>query len=160
MDERSYLRVLIDSLTKKLLILGNILVLSQEQRELLLDDQSDPDDIELNVIRKDEFIDQINRIDEGFDEVYAHVSETLSGKTSQYADEVRHMQSLIKDILAKDTLIRALESENHDLAQKRFEKVRKQIREVRVSQKTVNTYYQNMMRVQTGMDPRFVDNKK
>ncbi len=160
MNEREYFKILIDSLKKKLSILAKIQVLNSEQRDLLLDEQSGPDELDINVNAKDELIAQINDIDDGFSSVYSHVESVIQRDSDRYKDEIRELQSLIKEIMATDTLIRADEQKNRDIAVKRFENIRKQIREVKMSQKTVNTYYQNMMRVQQGMDPRFVDNKK
>lgn len=160
MNEREYFTILIDSLKKKLAILAKIQVLNSEQRDILLDEMSGPDELELNVNAKDELISQITDIDDGFEAVYSHVENTVKSSPERYKTEISELQSLIKEIVTLDTLVRADEQKNHDIAQKRFENIRRQIKEVKVSQKTVNKYYQNMMRVQQGMDPRFVDNKK
>ena len=61
--------------------------------------------------------------------------------------------------MAKDASVRAEEQRNYELAQRKFANVKKQVREVKASQKMVNSYYQNMMR-QSRHGPQFMDNKK
>ena len=56
-------------------------------------------------------------------------------------------------------LIRRQEAENKRLMEQKFAAVRKQVKEVRQSQKVVNQYYKNMMK--SGyVEPQFLDNKK
>ena len=53
----------------------------------------------------------------------------------------------------------AEEARNKQLIEKKFASVKKQIREVKSSQKAVNTYYQNMMK-NVYLDSQFLDRKK
>lgn len=160
MQEKEYIRILIDSLKKKLVILNKIQVICKDQNELLADPNLGPDEFDSNVDDKEQLIDELVRLDGGFDEVFSHVEKEISSNRENYSSEIREMQDLIKEIESKDTLIRALEAKNHDMALAKFSRVKKQVKEVRSSQRMVNSYYQNMMRVQGGMDPRFLDNKK
>ena len=49
MQEREYLELLIQSLKKKLLLLNQIIVLNQQQKEMLMDENLDPDTLDVNV---------------------------------------------------------------------------------------------------------------
>ena len=69
------------------------------------------------------------------------------------------MRDLIRLIMAKDASIRAQEQRNYTLAQQKFASVKSKVREVKASQKMVNSYYQNMMR-QSRSTAQFMDNKK
>ena len=159
MQEREYLELLIQSLKKKLLLLNQIIVLNQQQKEMLMDENLDPDTLDVNVREKDELISQVTQRDDGFDEVYAHIADLMKKNHSDYEEELDRMRELIRQIMAKDASIRTDEQRNYELAQKKFARVKKQIREVKTSQKMVNRYYQNMMQ-QRQADIQYMDNKK
>lgn len=159
LQEREYLELLIQSLKKKLLLLNQIIVLNQQQREMLSDENLDPDTLDVNVREKDELISQVTQLDDGFDEVYAHIADLMKKNHSDYEEELDRMRELIRQIMAKDASIRTDEQRNYELAQKKFARVKKQIREVKTSQKMVNRYYQNMMQ-QRQADIQYMDNKK
>ena len=159
MQEREYLELLIQSLKKKLLLLNQIIVLNQQQKEMLMDENLDPDTLDVNVREKDELISQVIQLDDGFDEVYAHIADLMKKNHSNYEEELDRMRELIRQIMAKDASIRTDEQRNYELAQKKFARVKKQIREVKTSQKMVNRYYQNMMQ-QRQADIQYMDNKK
>jgi hypothetical protein len=76
-----------------------------------------------------------------------------------YEDQLEEMRRLIREIMASDASVRAEEQRNYALAQKKFAGVKKKVREVKASQKMVNTYYKNMMK-QSRYSPQFMDNKK
>ena len=159
MQEREYLELLIQSLKKKLLLLNQIIVLNQQQKEMLMDENLDPDTLDVNVREKDELISQVTQLDDGFDEVYAHIADLMKKNHSDYEEELARMRELIRQIMATDASIRTDEQRNYELAQKKFARVKKQIREVKTSQKMVNRYYQNMMQ-QRQADIQYMDNKK
>ena len=159
MQEREYLELLIQSLKKKVLLLNQIIVLNQQQKEMLMDENLDPDTLDVNVREKDELISQVTQLDDGFDEVYAHIADLMKKNHSDYEEELDRMRELIRQIMAKDASIRTDEQRNYELAQKKFARVKKQIREVKTSQKMVNRYYQNMMQ-QRQADIQYMDNKK
>ena len=75
------------------------------------------------------------------------------------AEQIRLMQELIREIVAKTMSAQAEEARNKQLIEKKFASVKKQIREVKSSQKAVNTYYQNMMK-NAYLDSQFLDRKK
>ena len=159
MQEKQYLEILIQSLKKKLMILNQLAVLNQDQRAILQDENADPDTFDINVRDKDRLIRQIVELDTGFDEVYAHIKDLMERDHSAYEEQISQMRELIRLIMAKDASIRAEEQRNYVLAQKKFASVRTKVREVKASQKMVNSYYQNMMR-QSRSTAQFMDNKK
>lgn len=159
MQEREYLDVLIQSLRKKLVLLNRLSILNQDQREILQDEQATPDAFDINVRDKGDLIDQIVTLDAGFDEVYAHIKDLMERDHSAYEDQLDEMRRLIRQVMAEDASVRAEEQKNYELAQQKFANIKKQVREVKASQKMVNSYYQNMMRQKPG-DAMFLDNKK
>ncbi len=157
--DKLYLTILMESLQKKIRILDQIIMADQEQREALEDPNLDPDDFDRIVEKKAEFIDQLEQLDAGFEEVFARVKEELDGNREQYKEQIHIMQDLIRKITDKSLLIQKQEAQNKELMEKKFTAVRSQAREVRKSQKIVNQYYKNMMKNNYN-DPQFLDNKK
>ncbi len=157
--DKLYLTILMESLEKKIRILDQIIMADQEQREALEDPNLDPDDFDRIVEKKAEFIDQLEQLDAGFEEVFARVKEELDGNREQYKEQIHIMQDLIRKITDKSLLIQKQEAQNKELMEKKFTAVRSQAREVRKSQKIVNQYYKNMMKNNYN-DPQFLDNKK
>lgn len=159
MQEREYLEILILGLRKKLLLLNEISVLNQDQREILLDENVGPEVFDRNVRDKDELINEIIAIDNGFDEVYAHIKKIMERDHQLYEDQLEEMRKLIRLIMAKDASVRAEEQRNYDLAQRKFSSVKSKVREMKANQKMVNSYYRTMMGQKAG-DSMFLDNKK
>lgn len=159
MQEKEYLELLIRSLRKKLLLLDKITVLNQDQRAILQDENAAPDAFDINVRDKDRLVQQIVELDAGFDEVYARIKAIMERDHSMYEPQLQQMRELIRLIMAKDASVRADEQRNYKLAQQKFAAVKKQVREVKASQKMVNRYYQNMMK-QSRYEPQFMDRKK
>lgn len=159
MREEEYLELLIQSLKKKLLLLNRISVLNQDQRDILQDENAAPDAFDINVRDKDDLIQQIVALDAGFDEVYAHIKGLMERDHSAYEEQLEEMRGLIRQIMANDASIRVEEQRNYKLAQQKFADVKKQVREVKASQKMVNSYYQNMMK-QSRYQPQYMDRKK
>ena len=159
MQEKEYLEVLVQSLKKKLMILNQLAVLNQDQRDILQDENADPDAFDINVRDKDRLIQQIVELDAGFDEVYAHIKSLMERDHSAYEEQLQEMRELIRLIMAKDASVRAEEQRNYALAQRKFASVKSKVREVKASQKMVNSYYRTMMGQKSG-DSMFLDNKK
>ena len=66
MHEKEYLELLIRSLKKKLLILNKLAILNQDQRDILQDENADPDTFEINVRDKEDLVKEITALDAGF----------------------------------------------------------------------------------------------
>ena len=154
-----YINILIESLQKKIRILDEIILADQEQREGLEDPNLDPDDFDKIVEKKSDYIEQLDQLDSGFEELFARVRDELNENRETYKEQIHTMQDLIRKITDKSLMIQKQEAQNKELMQQKFAAVRSQAREVRKSQKIVNQYYKNMMKTNY-IDPQFMDNKK
>ena len=159
MEKNQYIPVMIQSLKKKNEILDVIRGLNQQQREELENPALDPDDFELTVEKKAKQIEELERLDAGFGELFERVREELNGNRQAYCEEIATMQKLIRMLTEKSADIRAQEQRNKELMIRKFAAVRKQVKEVRKSQKIVNQYYKNMMNT-AFIEPQFTDKKK
>lgn len=159
MEKNPYIPVLIQSLKKKNEILDVIVMLNKRQKEQLENPNLDPDDFDKTVEEKAKLIDELNQLDDGFQEVFEKVREDLEQNRAQYAGEIKEMQDYIRRLTEKSASIQAQEMRNKDLMTQKFSTIKKQAREVRTSQKVVNQYYKNMMKTNY-IDPQFTDSKK
>lgn len=159
MSEGDYITILAESLKKKNEILDEVRKLNQEQKRLLADETLTPDEFEKTLGKKETLIEELNQLDEGFQQLYEKVRPEIQEDMEKYADQIRLMQEEIQKITDKTVAIQAEELRNKQLMESKFSNIRKQIREVKTSQKAVNTYYRNMMNRNINESP-FLDRKK
>lgn len=159
MEKSKYLPIMIQSLKKKESLLDAIIQINKRQRDELENLSLDPDDFDKTFSEKAELIDELELLDNGFQELFDRVKGELDEHRELYQDEIKQMQECIRRLTAKSADIQAQEARNKDLMQQKFVAVRKQVKEVRRSQKVVNQYYKSMMKGRY-MEPQFTDKKK
>lgn len=159
MEKNNYILILEQDLKKKNVVLDKIILANQKQHDALEDPNLDPDDFDKIVAEKAELIEQLEKLDAGFEQVYARVREELQENKDLYKEDIALMQKLIRQLTDKSATIQTQEMRNKDLMTQKFSTVKKQVREIRSSQKVVNEYYRNMMKTNY-IDPQFMDNKK
>ena len=159
MQEKEYLEVIVQSLKKKRDILWQLQKKNEEQQILLQDENLAPGDFDNNIEEKASLIEKLELLDQGFEEVYERVRSVLKGNQDDYKPQIQTMQGLIRDITAASNDIQAKERRNYQLAKRKFESIKKQVREVKASYKAVNHYYRNMMKMNY-VDAQFMDDKK
>lgn len=159
MSGEDYIDILAESLVKKNHILDEIRKLNQEQKQILSDENLTPEMFEKTLDKKAALIDELNQMDEGFQQLYEKVRPEIQEHMEHYADKIRMMQEEIQKITDKTVAIQTEEFRNKQLVENKFSSIKKQIREVKSSQKAVNTYYRNMMN-RNVMEAQFLDRKK
>ena len=159
MSKNPYIAILIQSLRKKEQVLDSISIINQRQKTELEDPSLDPDDFDKTVEEKAKRIAELEKLDDGFDEVFQKVRDDLTNHKEEYRDEIKTMQELIRSLTAKSATVQGQEARNKVLMEQKFTAIKGQVRKVRSSQKVVNQYYQNMMKVNL-VDPQFTDSKK
>ena len=65
-----YIRVLQESLDKKIDLLERIVVRNEQQKQLFESDTTTPDDLDTNINAKGRLIDQILALDDGFEQLF------------------------------------------------------------------------------------------
>ncbi len=160
MTNKEYINIMKESLDKKVDLLEQLQGLNLEQKNILEDYDSSPQDLEENMDKKSTIIDRLDKMDDGFQSLYDKVKEELNSNKEAYADDIRSMQTLIKMIGDLSVDVQAKEVQNKELAKQRFSYVRTQIRETKHGQKAVASYYASMMN-NTGYEgSQFWDKKK
>lgn len=158
MQDKEYIAVLIQSLEKKEELLDKIIEKNKEQKILFTDEESDPDRLEENMQEKSGFVDQLNELDEGFQQIYDRVKFVLQRDKESYKEEIQRMKDLITKITEKSTTVRAQEQRNRELAVKRFSAVKMGIRKARASTKAASQYYKSMAKLNV-VESQFMDKK-
>ena len=157
--EQTYVDIMIQSLQKKVKVLEEIRKQNTLQKNLLEDDKAEADEFDKTVEAKAALIEQIMQLDSGFDKLFERVKEELNVNKDAYAEKIKTMQHLIRQVTDLSMELQAQEARNKDLMTRKFVNIRERAKTVRTNTKAVSQYYQNMMQLNV-IDPQFMDNKK
>lgn len=159
MQKSDYVKILVESLEKKVALLDQIRDKNIEQRIILSEEKVSSDRFEANLEGKSRLIEELNGLDDGFEEVYNRVREEINQNREQYKDEIINMQKLITTITETSNTIKVQEQRNRDLAEKQFSFVKERARKVQAGAKAATQYYQTMSNAGYNSS-QFIDNKK
>lgn len=157
--ETEYVQIMIDSLKKKVDVLNQIEFFNQEQRVLIQADTLDLEAFNVTVEKKGKFIDELTNLDSGFQKLYDRVKEALEGKRELYKLQIQEMQDLIAKIMQLSMSIQAEEERNKETIKAHFSKLKKEVYQIKNSQKIAQNYYNSMNKLNF-VDPQFLDKKK
>lgn len=154
----NYLQIMIDSLKKKKDILIKIVSLNEKQNEILSKEELNQDAFENNMHEKGECIDELEKLDEGFQSVFDRIKEELSNNKQLYSDEIATMKKLIKEVTELGAKVEVQETRNKVKVEAMFRRERQEHKEAKRSASMAKSYYQNMSRVSD--EPQFMDTKQ
>lgn len=155
----NYLTVLEDSLRKKLQVMEEIQKYNLRQQEIFQSDEVDMSKFDEYVAEKGALIEKVSALDIGFERLYARVAEELKNNRGQYAEQIRTLQQLVKEVTETNVAIQAQEARNKKLVEDFFRKAREGVRSGRQSSKAAYDYYKNMSKSSVPL-PQFMDSKK
>lgn len=155
----NYLDILEESLQKKLKVLEEITVYNQEQEHLIKKEGVSPEELDENMKCKDELIQKLTTLDDGFETLFGRIKEQLLASKDEYKDQIRKLQQLISEVTEKSVSIQAQESRNKKLFEDYFRKERSQLRQNRQSSKAAYNYYKSVNNTNVVM-PQMMDQKK
>ena len=153
-----YLKILDESLDKKLALLKEIEDLSLSQ-SVMIEDGAAFEDIDANMDDKAALIDRINKLDEGFQAMDDNIKENLEAQKEEYEDEIELIKKKISEVMSCSTQIQAIEARNKAAMEQRFAKAHKDIRSRTVHASQVQDYYKVANRL-NAITPQFMDKKK
>lgn len=154
----NYLKVLQESLLKKKDILESILLASEKQRDIVSADNIDWEAFDRSIDAKGLLIENLGKLDDGFQNIYDRVKEELADNKDKYKDEIVAMQDLIRKVTELGTQVETLELRNKALIEKRFAEEHKQIKQSKIGSKVAMEYYQKMNKLNV-VDPQLMDRK-
>ena len=155
----NYLDILEERLQKKLKVLEEITVYNQEQEQLLRKESVSLEELDENMSHKDELIQKVTALDEGFETLYERIKEQILTHKDDYKEQIRKLQQLISQVTEKSVSIQAQEARNKKLIEDYFKKERSQLRQNRQSSKAAYNYYKSVNNTNVVM-PQMMDQKK
>lgn len=152
----NYLNMLRDSLVKKDKLLSELQIKSEQQGELVKQAEINWDEFTKLVDEKGELVDEILKLDEGFELLFGHIKAGLEGNKEKYKDIILEIQSLVKSVTEKGAKLEATEYRNKTSIETAFSNTRKEIRQSKLGQKAAVDYYNKMNKINT-IDPQMLD---
>jgi predicted nuclease with TOPRIM domain len=146
-------------LVKKNAILDQLHEITLLQEKYIAMTSPDMEQFEQTIPEKDVLIDRLNQIDAGFERIYDHVRDELNTNRAFHKDEILGLQDLIRQVTEKSTALQAVELRNKNRIEVLFANRKKEIKNLKLSSKTVSNYYKNMSGQNRG-ESYFLDKKK
>ena len=128
---KNSLTILAQSLDKKIAILEKIQKYNELQEESFLSGEADLDSFDEAFTKKDELIEELDRLDTGFETLYGEIKRELENNRAAYAEEIKGLQNQIRRITELSNSIQAKEARNKKLVEEYFAKRRGEIRQGR-----------------------------
>ncbi len=155
----NYLKILEESLQKKLQLLEKIQEFNEAQNRVFSSENVEMEKFDEYIEEKGRLIEQVVHIDDGFEVLYAKVSETLKNNKEKYAEQVKVLQDLVRRVTEKHVTVQAQEARNKALVEAYFAREKSQIGQGRRSSKAAYNYYSNVNKPEY-VQPQFMDSRK
>lgn len=155
----NYLEILEDSLKQKSVILDKIMEYNGKQEALLKQEKMSLEDFDFYMDQKDELIEQLNRLDDGFETLYERIRQQLQENKDAHKEQIGRLQRLITQVTEKSVSIQAQETRNKKLVEEYLARERQQLGQDRQTSKAAYDYYKSMSNTGAVM-PQFMDQKK
>lgn len=154
-----YIDILEESLKKKSQVLDEIIKKNEEQKRILEAEEFNAEEFDQNTEEKGELIERLELLDSGFEKVFSRVKEELTGNKEKYAEQIKRLQDLIRQITEKSVFIQTNEERNRRTVEQKFKKEREKIQLGKNKMNVAKQYYNNMNKLNS-VPPQFMDNKK
>lgn len=153
------LDMLEESLVKKIEIMKKIEDENARQKDIL----SNNDDVDLEAFDKTldvkgEYVDELEKLDDGFQSLFDRVKQEVGDNKKTYADQIKRMQELIHEIMDRSASIEAAEHRNKKLAENYFSSEREKMATGKRSSAAAFNYYTTMNNFKD-IPPQFLDTK-
>lgn len=152
------LRILSDSLDKKMDVLRRIQNYNREQEKAFTEGQADLEAFDRAIEEKDALIEELMKLDDGFETLFERISGELKEKKQAYAPQIAILQKKISEITELSVSIQAQEARNKKLVEEFFSKERSRLGNERKGSKAAYDYYRNMSGAGVNMS-RFLDHR-
>lgn len=159
-QQLTYINIMLDTLRKKNMLLEALMSDTEKQAAILEEESLDVNAFNETISSKEESLNALAKLDEGFMEMYERVNETLKSNGSDYADEIIQAKSLIKEQMDVSVRLQALEEKNKNKLAIHLTNGKQKVKDFKVSSKTAAAYYKNMTNRHQLGDSYFMDQKK
>ncbi|MBR1476930.1 MAG: hypothetical protein IJ608_03090 [Lachnospiraceae bacterium] len=140
----NYLKILEESLLKKMSVLDEISEYNAKQAKIFTEGVAELSEFDKYVDDKEVLITRLEQLDEGFDSLYSNVAKELEGKKEEYKPQIQRLQELIRAVTDKSVSVQAEEARNKKLIEDYFDKERKKLGENRKNSKAAYNFYKTM----------------
>jgi len=155
---QTYVHLLIDTLWRKSEVLHDLMELTEQQDRILSAESFDDRCFTQSMDAKEEKIQLLTKLDDGFEKVYESIRLELIDNKEKYPSEINRLKKLITSITDCNVKIQAMESRNKVKLELILSRKRKDVKNSRMSSKTVSNYYKNMAKLHEG-ESFFYDKK-
>ena len=159
-NTNTYINILLDTLRKKEEILKELLLKTNAQNGILEAEEFDADAFDGLINDKDSLLSELNRLDDGFLDLYGRVGEVLKNDKGTYAVQVKTAQELVRRQMELSTELTTAEERNKAKLSIRLSQGRQKIKEFKVGAKTAAAYYKNMSGKHQEGDSYFFNRQK
>lgn len=159
-DLKNYVVILKESLKKKKTVLQALLESTRRQKDYIDNaEEFDPDVFQESLDEKDALLEELNQLDQGFEQLFMQVGSDLKAEQEMYRKDIDDMQSMIRECTGLGVDIERLEQQNKNKLSVRFSEQKKEIRKIKTTNKVASTYYKTMSNTHN-TDAYFMDQKK
>ncbi|MBQ8822691.1 MAG: flagellar protein FliT [Lachnospiraceae bacterium] len=153
------LTILAESLEKKKQVLARIQEYNKRQEEVFSTETVDMDSFDAAVEEKGRLIEELLKLDNGFELLYERLAAQLKDNRAKYASEIKGIQQQIAIVTEMGVAVQVQEKRNKQLIEQYFAKQREGIRDNRKTSKAAYDYYKKLNNAAYN-PPQFMDSKK
>ena len=136
----SQLTILSESLDRKLEVLQKIQEYNKRQEETFSAEKVDISQFDAAVEEKQRLIDEVVRLDDGFEIMYEKLAQELEGNRQRYAAQIKELQAKVTKVTELSVSVQAQEARNKKLVEHYFARERAGIGQRRKSAKSAFDY--------------------
>ena len=155
----NYIKIMIDSLQKKVTILDKIIEVNEKQAGIITNIKKNMADYEVSLDEKQLLIDELNLLDEGFQTLYNRIQKEIVNNADLHKNEIKEMQRYISLITEKSVEIQTKEEKNRQVISQQFSSFRQEVNRFKQNKKATSQYYNTMQKTNYIL-PQFLDKKK
>lgn len=152
-------QILLQSLEKKNKLLDQMILQNSVQEGILKQEEFDMDAFDAAIDKQSSYVEELDKLDQGFEAVYDRTREELINNKEQYSTEIKRMKEQIQQITDKIVTLNAGNMRNKMLAENQFKKKKHEISNGVSKNRAARNYYNNMNNLNY-VSSYFYDNKK
>ena len=156
----TYLKILLQSLEKKKTDLICLVELTEEQKRTLEEEPFDLQHFDELIIKKEQFIQDLNESDEGFQSVYERIAPVIKNNKENYKEQILAIQEQIKEISELSVRIQSLELHNKGLLEHISVKHNQKLKYLSSTSRVMKNYTSHMANQHQNEQSYFLDKKK
>nr|MCR5793186.1 hypothetical protein [Lachnospiraceae bacterium] len=149
-EQQMYIEMMQRSLKNKIYALDQLIGLSKIQQQMMKDGMEDADEFDKIIEQKNLMLDEIDKADNGFEQMYSKVGEALKHNKEAYREQIEDMQKMIQELTEKGVSLQALEKNNKELLGQMMLSERRKIGDFHQSNRIAGLYHNSMTRQQSG----------